>query len=359
VGVDITPPTLSIILPIGISFYTFQSISYVVDVYRGTFGVRKTIREYLAALTFFPHLVAGPIVRSSFILPQFDKFTPARWDACVAGFLLIAVGLLKKTAADLLGVVADGTFDAAGPFSAVESWTGSLAFAGQVYGDFSGYSDMATGLALLLGIMLPPNFNLPYLAWSPVEFWRRWHISLSTWLRDYLYISLGGSRGTAWRTYVNLGLTMLLGGLWHGASWTFVLWGLYHGLLLTGTHLITRRGKSNPNAFRIPAVVKVALTFYLVTIGWVLFRAKSLDGAFEILRGMHLPDKASEMGFAATLTLLLTVIVLVGCHLLDWVALHTKGLIGKPWRVWPLITLCTALAILLGGSDRPFIYFQF
>ncbi len=238
VGVRARLPVLHLVLPVGISFYTFQSISYVVDVYRRRFQARTRVLEFMSSLTFFPHLVAGPIIRSSHLLPQFESLAPIPWRNIRRGFFLIGTGLMKKTVADMLSPVADHAFSAHGPLSAMEAWTGALAFTGQIYGDFSGYTDIAIGSAALLGFHIPDNFDLPYLATSPVDFWRRWHISLSSWLRDYLYISLGGNRDHRYR---NLMLTMLLGGLWHGAGWTFVAWGFYHGALLVVTHLLVAR----------------------------------------------------------------------------------------------------------------------
>ena len=226
--------TLSWVLPVGISFYTFQSLSYTIDVYRGDMKPRKGLVEFVAALSFFPQLVAGPILRAKHILPQMHAISMPKWLEAKHGFLLITVGLIKKTGADILAIPAEKAFAAHDALSTLEMWTGVLAFAGQIYGDFSGYTDMAIGLAILLGFNIPLNFRVPYFARSPVDFWRRWHISLSSWLKDYLYISLGGNRNNN-RTR-NVFLTMLLGGLWHGAAWTFIAWGAFHGAIITLTH---------------------------------------------------------------------------------------------------------------------------
>ncbi|NNL94658.1 MAG: MBOAT family protein, partial [Xanthomonadales bacterium] len=235
-GYEASVPMLNWVLPVGISFYTFQSLSYTIDVYRGDMEPRKGLVHFTAALAFFPQLVAGPILRARQILPQMHAIPTPKWNEVKHGFLLITVGLMKKTAADLLAKPVALAFDSGGPVSLIETWTGVLAFAGQIYGDFSGYSDMAIGLALLLGFKIPLNFRLPYLAASPVDFWRRWHISLSSWLRDYLYISLGGNRNN--HRMRNIMITMLLGGLWHGAAWTFVVWGAFHGAIITLTHYL-------------------------------------------------------------------------------------------------------------------------
>jgi D-alanyl-lipoteichoic acid acyltransferase DltB (MBOAT superfamily) len=352
-GLHMKAPVVDVVLPIGISFYTFQSISYTVDVYRGTLKARKRIHEFLAALSFFPHLVAGPIVRSSFILPQFDRWTAPRWEACKQGFLLIIFGLTKKTMADLMGAEADLLFASAGPHSALESWTAALTFTGQIYGDFSGYSDMALGIAALLGYTLPPNFNLPYLARTPVEFWRRWHISFSTWLRDYLYIPLGGNRT---RPQANLLLTMVLGGLWHGASWMFVLWGLYHGVLLAATHAIRRRFEKRPT---LPAPILVGVTFYFVIVGWVLFRATTLRSAWSIIRGMLAPVKASIWQATSIYVPILTVVAIVFCHAIDYLASHKQSQMLRGRVLWPVTVVLLAFALLYHGNARTFIYFQF
>jgi alginate O-acetyltransferase complex protein AlgI len=258
--------------------------------------------------------------------------------------------------ADLLAAPSDALFQASGAHSALEAWTGALAFTGQIYADFSGYTDIAIGVALLLGFVLPPNFDLPYLATSPIDFWRRWHLSLSTWLRDYLYIPLGGNRNGRYR---NLLLTMLLGGLWHGANWTFVLWGLYHGLLLVAAHLLVGRFpalKETPSA----AVrwLKRLGTLYLVVLGWVLFRADSVGTAFRVLRGMHAPSVASSFTWPAVLTLLFVVVGLVLCHAASALAEKTE-LRQRPIALWPVVATCLAVAMAIGMPGHSFIYFQF
>jgi alginate O-acetyltransferase complex protein AlgI len=355
-GVTVPEPTFSLLLPAGISFYTFQSMSYTIDVYRRELPARERPEEFLAAVSFFPHLVAGPIIRASVLLPQFEKMEAPRWEQVQRGYLLIAVGLLKKTVADLLAGPADSLFRATSVPSALEAWTGALAFTGQIYADFSGYTDIAIGVALLLGFVLPPNFELPYLATSPIDFWRRWHLSLSTWLRDYLYIPLGGNRNHRYR---NLLITMLLGGLWHGANWTFVLWGLYHGLLLVVAHVLVGRFpalKKTPSA----AVrwAKRLGTLYLVVLGWVLFRAESLPAALRVFKGMHVPTVASGFTWPEVLTLLFVVAGLVLCHVASALAEKT-GLRQRSSVLWPVVAACMAVAMALGMPGHNFIYFQF
>ena len=352
-------PAVSLVLPVGISFYTFQSISYVVDVYRRKLEARERVLEFMSSLTFFPHLVAGPIIRSSHLLPQFESLAPIPWTSIRRGFFLIGSGLMKKTVADLLSPVADHAFSASGALSGIEAWTGALAFTGQIYGDFSGYTDIAIGSAALLGFHIPDNFDLPYLATSPVDFWRRWHISLSSWLRDYLYISLGGNRNHRYR---NLMLTMLLGGLWHGAGWTFVAWGFYHGALLILTHLaIARfpRWDALLDASLLARAGKVLFTFYLTVLGWVLFRAEGIGSAAKVVRAMHLPRVPSEISRATLTTLGLTLVAVVFCHLVDYLG-HKRGEANLSPRVlWPATCLAFAFAIALGEAGHAFIYFQF
>lgn len=359
-GYDPSIPTLSWVLPVGISFYTFQSLSYTIDVYRGDMQPRKGLVAFTAALSFFPQLVAGPILRASHILPQMHRLALPSWLDVKYGFLLITVGLMKKTGADLLAAPAATAFDSGGSVSLIESWTGVLAFAGQIYGDFSGYSDMAIGLALLLGFQIPLNFRLPYFALSPVDFWRRWHISLSSWLRDYLYISLGGK----YQRYRNIFITMLLGGLWHGAAWTFVAWGAFHGVIITATHYLS--GFSALSVFRESKsfwikLFKWALTFYLVLLGWVLFRATSIESAWSLLVDMHTFSSAlPTAGFAANTILLLTIGGLLFMHLLDYFVLtKSDKLVNKPWLFWTLLIIGQAVCLLIGEPSSEFIYFQF
>mgnify|MGYP000152905683 CR=1 FL=1 len=361
-GYQASVSSLELILPVGISFYTFQSMSYTIDVYRGDMQPRKGLVEFTAALAFFPQLVAGPILRARQILPQFHKLPLPTWVNAKHGFLLITVGLMKKTMADLLAVPAAAAFDAQGPISLMESWTGVLAFAGQIYGDFSGYSDMAIGLALLLGFQIPLNFRLPYFAVSPVDFWRRWHISLSSWLRDYLYIPLGGNRRG--NRYCNIFITMLLGGLWHGAAWTFVAWGAFHGALIGVTHKLGELRLFAPFAHSRSLWIRIfkwALTFYLVLLGWVLFRATSLEGAWQMLVTLHsfgavLPSPSH----GAALVLGLTAAALLVMHLVDYGVLqHGERLAQKPWGFWPALVTVQALCLMIGEPSSEFIYFQF
>ncbi len=359
IGYSVSLPTLSWVLPVGISFYTFQSLSYTIDVYRGDMQPRKGLVAFTAALSFFPQLVAGPILRARQILPQFHRLPLPTWINAKHGFLLITVGLIKKTAADLLAAPAALAFDSDASVSLLETWTGVLAFAGQIYGDFSGYSDMAIGLALLLGFQIPLNFRLPYFALSPVDFWRRWHISLSTWLRDYLYIPLGGK----YSRYRNIMITMLLGGLWHGAAWTFVLWGAFHGVIIAATHYLSSLrlfGTLVQSRAWWWRLIKWAITFYLVLLGWVLFRATSLDSALDVLLDMHTVTGLPESGVAAMSIMLLTVGALAGMHLLDYFVINKAAkLENKPWLFWLFLIVGQAICLMIGEPSSEFIYFQF
>ncbi|MEL6301554.1 MAG: MBOAT family O-acyltransferase [Pseudomonadota bacterium] len=358
-GVEASLPTLSWVLPVGISFYTFQSMSYTIDVYRGDMEPRRGLVHFTTALAFFPQLVAGPILRARQILPQFHSLPIPTWDGARHGMLLVTSGLIKKTIADLLAIPAAVLFEAEGPVSLIEAWTGTLAFAGQIYGDFAGYTDMAIGLALMIGFKIPPNFNLPYFARSPVDFWRRWHISLSTWLRDYLYISLGGK----YQRHRNVMITMLLGGLWHGAAWTFVAWGFFHGVIITATHYL-----ANLKSFagfvgsrsRVLTLLKWAMTFYLVLIGWVLFRANSIDSAWDIIVNLHslgaLPDQSAIAGRV----FVVTVIAVIWMHLQDWFVISKgEAFERKKWVFWPVLVFFQALCLMTGEPSSEFIYFQF
>lgn len=283
VGADWT--LLNILLPLAISFFTFQQIAYIVDVYRGE-ATPPPLIEYLLFVCFFPQLIAGPIVHHGEIIPQFRRDSFLRLDgaALLAGAAWFAVGLAKKTLiADQMAPISDAAFGLAESGAAVsffEAWIGTLAFAFQIYFDFSGYSDMAIGLGLMLGLRLPVNFEAPYKAASIIGFWRRWHMTLSRFLRDYLYIPLGGGRQGAARRHVNLMVTMLLGGLWHGAAWTFVAWGALHGLYLVINHAWARLGRP------LPRVLGWTLTMVAVCVAWTFFRAEGFDAAIAMLEGM-------------------------------------------------------------------------
>jgi alginate O-acetyltransferase complex protein AlgI len=357
-GVALPVPALKVILPLGISFYTFEAISYIVDVYRGKIQAIRQPLDYALYILFFPHLVAGPIVRSGDFLPQLARKKRFSWLRLEAGVRLFVLGLVKKAViADHVAAVIDPVFaDPAGQGS-LALWLATLGYAVQIYGDFSGYSDMAVGLAHTLGFKLPANFRMPYFASGPSDFWRRWHVSLSGWLRDYLYIPLGGSRGGTWQTCRNLMLTMTLGGLWHGANWTFIVWGAYHGLLLVAQRL-ARLPAGWQRALR-PA--GVAGTFLAVCVGWVFFRAQSLGDAAVILRGLL--GGAAGAGLApegAQIVVACLAAVFLG-HLIGtfgWLRTAERRL-PVPLAGAALAAALTLYLLLLPDTAKGFIYFQF
>jgi len=279
-GFTVSPVTLQIILPVGVSFYTFQSMSYTIEIYRGRLKPCRSLFDFAVYVSFFPQLVAGPIERATHLVEQVLTPRIVTLEKIGSGLALILVGFFKKVVmADNLAPTVAEIFNKGGNYTGEDVLVGMIFFAFQIYGDFSGYTDIARGIARMLGFDLMVNFRQPYFARDPSDFWRRWHISLSSWLRDYLYISLGGNRGTPWQTNRNLILTMLLGGLWHGAAWNFVLWGLYHGLLLVAYRIFSERSPTAKAAAASPSVVRIivstAIMFLFTLYGWLLFRAQS------------------------------------------------------------------------------------
>jgi alginate O-acetyltransferase complex protein AlgI len=279
-----TVPHADILLPVGISFYTFKTMSYTIDVYRGHLKTCKSWLDYATFITFFPELIAGPIVRGSVFLPQMDRQIGPTTRRVVSGSSLFLLGVVKKLfIADRLAGTADTVFASPALFDTATTWCGVLAYSVQIYCDFSGYSDMAIGTARMIGYDLPENFRMPYISTSITEFWRRWHMTLSAWLRDYLYIPLGGNRQGVMRMYRNLFLTMLLGGLWHGASWNFVLWGGLHGCALAGHKLWTKHFSARVS---MPALVGWLLTLLFVVLCWVPFRSRSFVDTITIMKSL-------------------------------------------------------------------------
>jgi alginate O-acetyltransferase complex protein AlgI len=294
IGAHVSAPTLSLLLPIGISFYSFEAISYAVDAYKKRTTVARSYLDLLLFITFFPHLVAGPIVRARDFLPQLETPRRVTGEAVVQGLQWIVVGYFFKVGvADNLSSSVDRVFSAPLTASTSEAWLGTFFFAIQIFCDFAGYTSIARGLAKIIGFELTANFDYPYLARGFSDFWRRWHISLSSWLRDYLYIPLGGSRSGKLGTYRNLMITMLLGGLWHGAAWTFIAWGALHGAYQVGEHALRAwlgaRPKGSPRSGAVEFTIElgyIALTFVLVLVAWVFFRASSVTDAYALLRSM-------------------------------------------------------------------------
>jgi alginate O-acetyltransferase complex protein AlgI len=349
-------PMLHVVLPVGISFYTFQAMSYSIDIYRGNARPAKNFVDFACYVSLFPQLVAGPIVRYRELDAQLRRRSHT-WAKAGSGIALFVLGLSKKVIlADAVAPLADWGF-AQSAIGCLGAWSSLLAYTMQIYFDFSGYSDMAVGLGLMLGFQFPQNFNSPYKAASITDFWRRWHISLSSWLRDYLYVPLGGNQKGPARTYANLFLTMLLGGLWHGASWTFMLWGGYHGLLLALERMNGKRGF----AWRLPRSIQIATTFALVAFGWVLFRAPSLEGAVLVakgLLGMNGIGEAYPMGPLGMLhwsLLPLCAGLVFGCRN-SWEIQWKPGW-GSLLGLGLLFVVC--VAAMLVNTSSPFLYFQF
>jgi D-alanyl-lipoteichoic acid acyltransferase DltB (MBOAT superfamily) len=363
-----SPPTWSSTLrlalpPVGISFFTFESMSYVIDVYRGELAPCGSYLRYLLFVSFFPHLVAGPIVRPRDLLPQLERRPVLTREASGEALFAIAVGLVKKLAISdqLSRNLVDRVFEQPANYSALEVLFGVYGYAVQLFFDFSGYTDIATGSALLLGIRFAKNFDAPYLATNIADFWRRWHISLSTWLRDYLYIPLGGSRGSAWTTYRNLMLTMVLGGLWHGPSWTFVFWGFLHGSALAATRAWQRTvGGPARTSGLIANIAGIVLTFHFVCFAWIFFRATSFSHAALILK-----ELATGTTFHPNLPPLVVVVLLVG--LLTQFAPQCFALrcrqafiaLSSPAQAAVLFAVAIVLHETASTAAVPFVYFQF
>jgi len=341
-------------LPLGLSFLTFTLTAYVVDSTNGRYDARPRPANVLAYVLFFPHLIAGPILRPSELIPQLERGAARPVERYAAPATLFTVGLVKKLVfADQIGVSVDAAYALQAP-DVASAWLAIYGFAIQIYCDFSGYSDMAIGLALLLGVKLPANFLHPYTAASPAEFWRRWHITLSKWLRDYLYIPLGGNRHGALKAARNVMVTMTVGGLWHGANWTFVIWGLLHGC---GIVVARYAGWAR---LAVPRWLAVFITFHFVTLGWVFFRAPSLTAAGEMLRAAFLgTGPAADVSMQAFPILL--IVLGLGIHQFDdqrrmrWLARRLPGQV-----LWPVLGVLVLLAIAIsGGNSGNFIYFDF
>ncbi|HTR52463.1 MAG TPA: MBOAT family O-acyltransferase [Kofleriaceae bacterium] len=364
VGVDYHPAAPDIVLPIGISFYTFHTLSYTLDIYLGRTKPWPSFLDFALYVAFFPALVAGPILRASQFLPQCVQPRRTTGRALAWGLALLVLGLFEKCAlADVVfAPAADGVFGGSDAVRFVDAWTGTLAFAGQIFCDFAGYSTCAIGVALCLGFSLPDNFRSPYASVGFSAFWTRWHISLSSWLRDYLYIPLGGNRIGAARTYVNLMLTMLIGGLWHGASWTFVVWGGLHGAYLIGERALRRVLPSRTwGAFAHGA--GGALTFLLVCLAWVFFRAPTFGRAFDVVRGLVGVAGAGAAHVLGFTDHAVVVVAIAGVLAASW-ALRERRIEHVVART-PLLVRSAALAamivaiVMMQGEDRAFIYFQF
>ena len=375
-GLDPLPFRLSVILPVGISFYTFQSLSYTIDVYRRRVVPTDNFWDFALFVAYFPPMVAGPIERGAHLLPQLTRPRRIRLAQSMDGVVLILLGLFKKVAiADGLARSVDSVFNSTGAVSQSDIALASVLFAIQIFCDFSGYSDIARGVSKLLGIDLLLNFNLPYLSRNPSEFWTRWHISLSSWLRDYLYIPLGGNRRGRLRTYANLMATMMLGGLWHGAAWNFVLWGAYQGALLCAhkgwvdhgaarlsrlTGSAIRPGPSPATGWRAP--IAMAVFFVFCCYGWLLFRAHSFEQIALFTTQLAGLGKAAPATIATPpVSATLGVAALIGLHLIDYHAVRLESFIRWQPQFQAAVYAALIFIFVMGLSNAPvqFIYFQF
>jgi alginate O-acetyltransferase complex protein AlgI len=354
VGLGLPLPLLAIALPVGVSFFTFQAISYVVDVKRRVVRPSSLV-DVAVYLSFFPHLVAGPIVRAKEFLPQLEAPRDPSRVAVGSGIALIGLGLVKKVViADFLArTVVDPVFAVPDAYAAPDVWLAAYAYTAQIFCDFSGYTDMAIGLALLMGYVFPQNFRSPYRATGFRDFWRRWHMTLSRFLRDFLYIPLGGNRGGRAKTYRNLAITMVLGGLWHGAAWPFVLWGAFHGAGLIAEHALGGR-------LRTPAWLRWLVTFHLIVFGWILFRSQSIDLAGSFLGRLTVPGDATLW----SAPVVLAIVVVIGLQLLPEKPLERLQVRIERIRPVVLGTGFAVLVLFVGATVSsqgvaPFIYFRF
>jgi len=384
-GMDFHPAKPNIILPAGISFYTFTTLCYTVDMYKRKSEPVKKLLDFSLFVTFFPHLVAGPIVRPPQLVPQFETARSATRQQLLQGLLLLSLGLFMKVvlADSMLASPADTVFNAHGPLNTLDAWMGVLAFSGQIFFDFAGYSTCAIGVASCLGFVLPDNFLYPYAAIGFSDFWRRWHITLSAWLRDYLYIPLGGNRNGRFRTYFNLMITMLLGGLWHGANWTFVVWGALHGFYLWMEKIVQHFSTLKQAAMTsvssaeigvlgvLPGELKTKtvrnfllamVTFFFINVTWVFFRSPDFHSAWQMLTAMftHIPNGQVLLSTLSIIKVSVIVVLLVAFH---WMMRNTRVLTVAAKMPWWLLGLIWAVLILLlvwsQESSSSFIYFQF
>jgi D-alanyl-lipoteichoic acid acyltransferase DltB (MBOAT superfamily) len=367
-GIGSSPSIITVALPVGISFFTFQALSYVIDVFRRSFEPVRLL-DFAVYESFFPHVVAGPIVRAAEFLPQLrERHDPRRVDASRA-FTLIVIGLFKKVViANFLGAsIVDAAFASPTRHGSLELLIAVYGYAVQIYADFSGYTDMAIGLALLLGFRFPQNFDSPYTATSLQDFWRRWHMTLSRWLRDYLYIPLGGNRGGRARTYRNLMITFILGGLWHGAAWTFVVWGTIHGSFLAWEHRARERraeqGRPEPVDSRRRRLWQRVVTFHVVCLAWVFFRAESFGNAFDVLIRIANPRHWGDGAPLITGGVILAILVgIAGQYVPPTVTARTMARFSRLSPVATGVVLGFALLVVNTMGPRgvaPFIYFRF
>ncbi len=351
---------LDVVLPVGISFYTFQSLSYTIDVSRQQIQPRRKFVDYALFVSFFPQLVAGPIVRATEFFAQLDRRRVVTFEQAKTAYYLIVLGLVKKVVlADNLAWIADPVFDDPAAYSSLDNLLALYAFAFQIYFDFSGYTDIAIGVAALLGFQFPKNFNYPYVAHSIQDFWRRWHMTLSRWLRDYLYISLGGNRGGQWRTMRNLFLTMFLGGLWHGASWNFAIWGVLHGVYLGAERVFMAVGLSLSNQHLLMRCLKWTLTFHAVCFAWIFFRMTDFQDSVTMIHNiLTWQTVTTEHTVQGHQVVLLSVLLLLH-HVFAKTNGHQRILAGYFSYLSVMTALLVLLVVFAPTESGQFIYFQF
>ena len=381
-GANYHPAKPNIILPAGISFYTFTTLCYTIDMYKRKSKPVKSMLDFSLFVTFFPHLVAGPIVRPPQLVPQFETARKATQKQLLQGLFLVSLGLFMKVvlADSMLSGSANEVFNSHDRLSTLDAWMGVLAFSGQIFLDFAGYSTCAIGVASCLGFVLPENFLYPYAAIGFSDFWRRWHITLSSWLRDYLYIPLGGNRHGKFRTYISLMITMLLGGLWHGANWTFVVWGALHGfylwvekfikdvrkvplpLAVTAEGIKEGHGTDSIRSKTFANFILAMVTFFFINVTWVFFRAPDFTSAWRMLTSMFSPVKDGTV-LLTTLSIIKVSVIIVLMVSFHWIMRNTRVLQEAekiPW--WLLGIIWSVLLLLLiwsQESSSSFIYFQF
>ena len=371
-GLQVNPWTLKVILPVGISFYTFHGLSYVIDIYKDRIKAEKNFIDYSVFVSFFPLLVAGPIERATHLLPQIQKKRTFNYAKAVDGLRQILWGLFKKIViADNCAEFANMIFDNHTEYSGSTLLLGAVFFAFQIYGDFSGYSDIALGTARLFGIDLLRNFAFPYFSRDIAEFWRRWHISLSTWFRDYLYIPLGGSKGGIWMKVRNTFIIFLVSGFWHGANWTFIAWGLLNALYIMPSIIfntnrnnmdIVARGKYLPS---VKEIFQIGLTFGLTVLAWIFFRSKSLSQAFEIITSILSKTTLTIPEFRGLYKALVTLILTVVFIILEWIGRENDFAIQKfgfKWKRsfrWVFYLVIVFFIFYFAGKEQVFIYFNF
>lgn len=361
-GFHVAAPLLDVVLPVGISFYTFQTLGYTIDVYRGHTKATREALDLALFVAFFPQLVAGPIERSDRLLPQIQNDTHPVGDSFREGLYLIISGLFRKVViADNMAVIANAVFAAeASELTGPEVLVGAYAFAFQIYGDFSGYSSVARGVSRWLGIDLTVNFRRPYFARDPTDFWRRWHISLSSWFRDYLYIPLGGNRTGAWNTCRNLLLVMLLGGLWHGAGWTFVIWGALHGAILC-VYRLFGIGRGRRTDWHLVGMLEMVVTFHLVCLGWLLFRAETVEQAWSMLTLLVTDTTVTSTVVAGMGLILFYCGPLIAYETAMELTEERTRLTNAAWWFRGLAySYCVSMMLFFPPpTSREFIYFQF